>query len=378
MAGITDYKPIDDGTGTTDNWYTEDNPMGGAIGQRFANNSSWLAQNRLNKSSKTWDCTVSSETLTSTFNNSAGDSTKILGYTGEVGAVSTNDTETIGFQISSHPGAPLAMPLGWRLSPGAGKIKVRLTMEVLGAQGGIYAALVNGEGAVYPAMGFAETESTTFAPLVAGNFFNAEIRATDAYSTVELTSTNGTSGYSYYELTIDLSVFSGTDVRRALYDDDASIVLFFQSGVDLTSAEFPQIGASSPSDVVAALTTGNRVIRTSSNMAKYAGVRNPGKLHRVAKFDYNAGTPWDETWHHIVQLRPYEFDIGAFHSNNDETFVLWPSIPPTGVPPSLTGGGGGVNAGALEGTGLLNGDSFTTYAITQFNIYSVTVEEEYD
>ena len=378
MAGITDHKPIDNGAGTTDNWYTEDNPMGAAIGQRIANNTSWLAQNRLNKSSKTWDCTVSSDSSTSTFSTSAGDSTKVLGYTGNVGGVSTSDTETIGLQISSHPGAPLALPLGWRLSPGAGKIKVRIAMEVLGAQGGIFAALINGDGAVYPTMGFPTVNPTTFAPLVAGQFFNAEIRATDAYSTVELTSTNGTDGYSYYELTIDMSVFSGTDVRRTLYDDDASIVLFFQSGVDLTSPETLQVGATSPDALEAALTTGNRVLRTNSNMAKYAGVRNPGKYHRVAKIEYNSGTPWDETWHHVVQLRPYKHTLGAFAHTNAETFVLWPSIPPTGAPPSITGGGGGMNAGALEGTGLLNGDSFTLYPITQYNIYSITVEEEYD
>ena len=378
MGGITDYKPIDDGVGTNENWYTDEFPVGAAFAQRLANNASWLAQNRLNKSSKTWDCTASNDSSTSTFNASAGDATKILGYAGNVGAVSTNDIETIGFQISSHPGAPLALPLGWRLSPGAGKVKVRLAMKISNAQGAIYAALVSGNGAVSPAMGLPEVDITTFSPLVAGQFFNAEIRAEDSYQTVELTSTNGTSGYSYYELTIDLSRFAGTATREAAYDEDATVVLFFQSGVDLTSPETLQIGASSPDAVVAALTTGNRVIRTNGVMSKYAGIRNPGKYHRVAKFDYNAGTPKTETWHHVVQLRPYEFDTGAFAANNPETFVLWPAIPPAGVPPSLVGGGGGMNAGALEGTGLLNGDSFTLYPITQFDIYSVTVEEEYD
>jgi hypothetical protein len=373
MGGITEYKPVDDGAGTTDNWYTTNHPMGAAIGQRFANNSSWLAQNRLNKSSKTWDCTDSSDTSTSTFKNSAGDSSKILGYTGNVGGASASDTDTIGFQFSTHPGAPLAMPLGWRLSPGAGKIKVRLTMEVLNATGSVYAALVNGDGGVYPASGFAEVDRSTYSPLVAGNFFNAEIRAADSYAEVDPTSGAGTSGYSYYELDIDLARFSGSVPINGGYDDDATIVLFFQSGVDVSSAGTHQVGAG-PS---AALTTGNRVLRTTSNMSKYANNTNPGKYHKVIKIDYTDASV-TETWHHIVQLRPHDVTVNAFAVSNSETFVLWPSIPPAGVPPSLVGGGGGTNTGALEDTGLLNGDNFTMYDITQFNIFSVTVEEEYE
>jgi len=375
MAGIDDYNPVDDGAGTTDDWYTENNPLGAAIAQRFANNSVWLGQNRLNKSSKTWDCTVSSDSSPSTFSTSAGDATKILGYTGEVGGSSTSDTETIGFQFSSHPGAPVAIPIGWKLSPGAGRIKVRIAMEVLGAPGAMY---IHPFGAV-ASPGLPVTNPNTFMPLVAGEFFNPLIRGSQGYQELALSSTNGTDGSSYYELITEWGRFeAGSEDVVRQFNDDISIVIFFQSGVDLTSPETLQIGSSSPSAVEAALTTGNRVIRTNSNMSKYSGVRNPGKYHRVAKFDYNAGTPWEQTWHHVEQLRPYDFTIGAFHSSNPETFVLWPSIPSTGVPPSLTGGGGGMNAGALEGTGLLNGDSFSLYPITQFNIYSITVEEVYE
>jgi len=111
-------------------------------------------------------------------------------------------------------------------------------------------------------------------------------------------------------------------------------------------------------------------------MAKYANNTNPGKYHKVVKIDYTDASVI-QTWHHIVQLRPYDATVDAFSSGNPETFVLWPAIPAAGVPPDLVGGGAGSGAGAAPNTGLRNGDSITLYDITQFNIYAIAVEEVY-
>lgn len=375
MAGITNYKPVTDGAGTTENWYTIQNPMGAAIAQRFANNASWLAQNRLMKCSKTWDCTKSNDSSTSTFASSAGVGADIVGYTGKVGGTSTNDPTTSGLQFSTHPGAPLAIPLGWKLSPGASKIKVRLTMEILNATGSVYAACVYGNGAIYPGVSYPDVNTSTYMPNTDGEFFNAEMRAENSYAELPPTTVSGTNGYSYHELTIDLAPFTGSVPRNGTYDDDASIVLFFQSGVDLTSAATQTVGAAVGG--AAALTIGNRVLRTTANMAKYANNTNPGKYHKVVKIDYTDASVI-QTWHHIVQLRPYDASVDAFSSGNPETFVLWPAIPAQGVAPDLVGGGAGSGAGAAPNTGLRNGDSITLYDITQFNIYAIAVEEVYE
>jgi len=367
---ITNHKPIDNGAGAV-GAFEQDAPFGTAIANRLVNNTQWLYQNRLATHSKSWDYTIVNDTNLSTF-TSAGTPSDVKGYRGYVGGGSlTDDPDTIGVQFSTHPTVPMTIPFGWKTTPGARFININIAMKIENAAGGMAAFVRFSDGSVIPAAPTApEPNSETFAPpTVATDFFNEDFRTnyTTAYKQVELTSTNGTSGMSYYRLTIDL----GTLDENKFYDRSTQvgqIFLCFQSGYD------PVGGTEQVNPDVPALSRGNRALITNSDMIKYSGNTNPGKLHKLIKFTHTA-TAREETWHHVLQMRPSDLTRTPFHADNPVEYILWPALPPDVVPPSLTAGGG---SGASDGTGLQLGDSFDIYDLTVFTIVSVSIEESFE
>jgi hypothetical protein len=370
---ISDFKPIDDNSTTPNGEYHDANmPVGAAIAHRLVNNIQFTAQNRLAKQSKTWDCTIADDENLTTFSGSAGDATTIMGYSGSVGGLSQADDQTVGLEVSTHPSVPLAIPFGWRLSPGARRIHVRVAVDVQNMTGSMYAYGVDQGGRTFPRVGATDEVPSEMAFAPATNFFTTEIRAESSYAEMGPTSLSGTGGLSYYDLEIEVpGRLDGGGTPNINYkQDNVTIFLCIQSGVDQTVGVSAGINPTSP-----ALFTGNRVINLNNSMAKYIQQRNPGKYHRVCKFDYT-GTDRTSSWHQVVQMRPADVTLAPYDSLNPESFILWPAIPPDVVPASLVGGAGS-NAGAAPGTGLQNGDTFTIYPVTRFNIYSVTIEESF-
>lgn len=367
---ISNYKPIDNGAGAV-GAFEDDAPVGAAIANRLVNNTQWIHQNRLAKHAKAWDYTVF-DNQNLIFFTSADDPADATGYRGYVGGGSlTDDTETIGVQFSTHPSTPMAIPFGWRVSPGAKFINILVALKVENAVGGM-AAYARFNGQVIPTAPNAEVRrGDTFAPpAVATDFFNSSTRDDyeDSYTEVALTSTNGTNGLSYYQLQFEIpGKLQGEAFQEHSYQT-GEIFLCFQSGYDPLGGTQQVATPSGP-----ALSRGNRVIQTNDNMSKYSGINNPGKFHKLVKFTYT-GTARTETWHHVLQMRPADITIAPFAANNPVEYVLWPSIPPDVVPPSLTEGAG---SGASEGTGLQLGDNFDIYDLTVFTIASVTIEEAY-
>ncbi len=366
---ISSFKPIDDGSGLPDDskWQGQNNPLGAAIADRLVNNTQFIAQNRLAAHSKVWDSCLTDNTSTSNMQSSVSLPSDFVGYPGNVGGTMQNDEETRGLEFSTHPSLPLAIPFGWRVSPGAKKINVRVALSVENIAGGMYAyCTINGGSAAprLPAIENLDVAESTYEPPT--DFFTSDIRAEDSYVEAALTSTNGTAGLSYYDLEIDLADRSGSTVQSINYSYTGVVFLCFQSGVD-GSGGTQNINTTNP-----ALQKGNRLITTTSNMQKYATSKNPGKYHRVIKFTHS-DTVREETWHQVIQLRPADVSLAPFDSLNSEQFVIYPSIPSDVVPPSLTGG---PNADAAEGTGIES--TFDIYPITKFKVYSVSIQEKYE
>jgi hypothetical protein len=254
-------------------------------------------------------------------------------------------------------------------------LNVRVALEVLNMTGSMYAFLIDSNGAASPRAGaifggVSGRNNITFAPPT--NFFTPDIQAEPSYVEMGPTSLSGTNGMSYYDLTINIPArASGSNFTEQKYQNESvTVMLNFQGGVDQTAGISETVNPISP-----ALAVGNRALNTNSNFAKNTNQRNPGKFHRVCKFDY-PGTTRLESWHHVMMLRPGDATIAPYSNLNPEQFILWPAIPADVVPTSLVGGAG-ENAGASPGTGLQNGDTFTIYPCTQFNVYSVTIEESY-
>jgi hypothetical protein len=368
---ISNYKAITDGVGTTENLYTDTLPVGAAIANRLVNNTQFIAQSRLAKQSKSWDCTVVDDESLSTFSGSSSDPSAFVGYSGSVGGTTQSDVETVGFQFSTHPSMPLAIPFGWRLSPGAREIKVRVALQVMAATGSMYAFVSTETGADYPTAGtFTPGTSTRFNLPTGNNFFTTEIRAENSYAEMGPTSLSGTNGLSYYELTIEIP----RGASGAFYESqfqNATILLCFQSGYDNVTYDSTAVATTSP-----ALTTGNRVLRTTRDMGSYLGIKNPGKFHKIVNLTYFGDVDRTDSWHQVVQLRPADPTTAPFDQLNPEALVLWPAIPPEVVPPSLVGGAGS-NSAAPEGSGLLAGATIDVYSVAQFNLFSVSIEENY-
>lgn len=370
---ITSYKPIDNASGAPGQWHANDNPLGAAIANRLINNTQWIVQNRLSKHSKSWDATRSTDTTLTIFSD-ATDGSTLSGYQGYLGGGSlVSDPDTIGVQFSTHPGTPMTIPLGWKLSPGARYLTIRVAMRVENANGGMAAfCRVNGDN--FPSLPISDEVNTdTFEP--PSDFFNTETRAaTDAYKEVTLTSVDGTNGTSYYELQIEVQPEDGDPrltgdfyMDLGYESDNCHVFLCFQSGYD------PVGGTEAVNSTAPALSRGNRALKTSDNMTKYASNTNPGKLHKVIKLTHT-DTARTETWHHVVQLRPFDATVAPFSASNPSEYILWPSIPSDVVPPELTEGAG---SGASPGTGLSPGDSYDIYDLTKFTILSVTIEESF-
>lgn len=375
--GISDYKPIDNNAGTPAKWHNEDSPIGAAIANRLLNNTQWIAQNRLSKSSKVWDGTIANDETLGNFASRSLPS-GLTGYEGYLGGGSlVSDPETIGVQFSTHPGLPMTIPFGWRLSPGARFLDVRVAMTVENANGGM-AAFARLNGSTFPSVPIAEEideleykPPANFTPS-AGGFFNTLTRSdSDSYKEVAPTSASGTAGLSYYSFRIEIpGTLNGTDFQNTSYEEDnCKVFLAFQSGYDASSIGAETIhNGTDPS-----LSQGNRMLKSAVDMSKYANNTSPGKLHKVIKLNYS-DVPMTETWHHVVQMRPSDPTVAPFDPSNQISYVLWPAVPPGGVPPSLTGGAG---AGADESVGLHKGDSFSIYDLTKFTILSVTIEESF-
>ncbi len=372
---ISEFKPISDSAGVPDDakWQGTKNPLGAAIANRLINNTQFCAQKRLAAHSKAWDSGLINDTSLTTISPRMLPS-NFIGHTGNVGGLSQSDSETLGVEFSTHPGLPLAIPFGWRLSPGANQVNVRVALTVENIAGGMYAYIAGGGGRVpegpYPLNIATEgVDENTFE--ATSGFFTSDIRSQTSYAQADLTSTNGTGGMSYYDLVIDIpEKYDNSFTEGHLYDTNATVFLCFQSGVDTLGGSTPTVDA--PSNAPA-LQRGNRMLNTTSNMSKYLNIKNPGKLHRVARFTYN-DTTRTEGWHQVVQLRPGDVTKAAYASNNPEQFILWPAIPKEVVPPSLTTG---PNAEAAEGTGLQLGDQFDLYPVTQFKVFSVSIQEYY-
>lgn len=366
---ITNYKPIDNGAGAVGAFET-DAPFGAAIANRLVNNTQWIHQNRLATHSKSWDYTIVNDTNLTTF-SSAGNPSGVKGYKGYIGGGSlTDDPDTIGVQFSTHPSTPMTIPFAWRLSPGAKFININIAMQIDNAIGGM-AAFARFGGQVIPsAPTVPDRRLDTFAPPgVATDFFNETTRTDypNTYQEVALTSTNGTNGMSYYQLQIEVpGKLDDNNFQEHSYEE-GEIFLCFQSGYD------PAGGTEQVNNTGPALSRGNRALKTNDFMAKYSGTTNPGKLHKLIKFTHT-GTAREETWHHVLQLRPFDLTRAPFHAANPSEYVLWPSLPPDVVPPSLTEGAG---SGATEGTGLQLGDNYDIYDLTVFTIVSVAIEESY-
>jgi len=366
---INNYKPIDNGAGAVGAFET-DAPFGAAIANRLVNNTQWIHQNRLATHSKSWDYTITSNTSLVQF-GSAGTPSDVKGYTGYVGGGSlTDDPDTIGVQFSTHPSVPMAIPFTWKLSPGAKFININIAMKIDNAIGGM-AAFARFNGAQIPLAATATPGNpTTFSPPgVATNFFNESTRTDypDAYQEVALTSTNGTSGMSYYQLQIEIPNKLDDNNFSDEYYQDGEIFLCFQSGYD------PAGGTEQVNHTGPALSRGNRALKSNDHMSKYSGNTNPGKLHKLIKFTHT-GTAREETWHHVLQMRPSDVSRAPYTSGNHVEYILWPALPPDVVPPSLTDGAG---SGASEGTGLQLADSYDIYDLTVFTIVSVSIEESY-
>ncbi len=368
---IPSFKPMDDGIFVLPDakWHGfigAKNPLGAAIANRFINNSQFIAQNRLAAHSKAWDCCLVDEDSTTTMSGSATPS-GFLGHSGSVGGLAQNDAATLGFEFSTHPAMPLAIPFGWRLSPGASQINVRVALNVQNAEGAMYAYLVENNRAASPRI--VAVDGRNDETYEATEFFTSDIRAESSYAALATTATSGTSGLSYYDLEINIpGRYTGVENEVHSYDNNATVFLCFQSGVQLASGSTPSLNATAP-----ALERGNRMLTTNSNMSKYANIRNPGKNHNVIKLSYT-DTDKTETWHQIVQMRPADLSLAPFNASNPEQYIIWPSVPTDVVPPSLTDG---TNSFAAEGTGLLLGDQFNLYPVTQFNVYSVSIQESY-
>tara|TARA_R100001198_G_scaffold93428_2_gene74244 strand:+ start:2081 stop:3202 length:1122 start_codon:yes stop_codon:yes gene_type:complete len=371
---IDSYKPIDNAAGAPAKWHAGDNPIGAAIANRLINNTQWIVQNRQCKQSKSWDATRSTDTTLSNWAD-ADDGSTLTGYQGYLGGgTAVFDTDTVGVQFSTHPGTPMTIPLGWKLSPGARFLTIRVAMRVDNANGGM-AAFCRLNGDIFPSLPISDdVNRDTFEP--PSDFFNSETRAaTDAYKEVTLTSVDGTNGTSYYELEIEIQPQDGNPrltgdsyVDLDYENDNCAIFLCFQSGYDPVGGTEQVAG---PASLGPALNRGNRALKTNQLMSKYANNTNPGKYHKVIKLTHT-DTARTETWHHVVQLRPFDVTKTPFAANNEAEYILWPSVPADVVPPEL-----GANSGASPDTGLRPGDSFNIYDVTKFTILSVTVEESF-
>jgi hypothetical protein len=172
---------------------------------------------------------------------------------------------------------------------------------------------------------------------------------------------------SYYTLQIEIpGKLDGSDFQEHSYQE-GEIFLCFQSGYDPVGGT-EQVNATGP-----ALSRGNRALKTADNMSKYSTTQNPGKFHKLIKFTHT-DTARTETWHHVLQLRPFDVSLAPYNASNPSEYILWPAIPPDVVPPALTEGAG---SGASEGTGLQLSDNYDIYDLTVFTIVSVSIEESY-
>ena len=373
---ISEYKSIDDQSLTPNGDPMQpDLPLGAAIPNRLTNNMQFSLQNRLRRHAKTWDAARSTDTG-ATFENEGN---VIIGHNGNfAGAANQTVPYTTGMQFSTHPACPLVVPFRFDLSPATRKIKVRVALTCQNAPGGMMAYGVygvNDNRLMGLDANIEDFNAETHEPPPAGNFFTAEIRATDQYAEVGLTSVVGYLGMSYYELEIDLNRFRTGEPSTAPVNEitDATILLAFQSGYNAAAGTTTTLKAHGASTGISIEQPGNRIIHLADNFNKYVGIKDVGADHEVVVMTPKLVPP-GESWHQVLATYTDDPAQSAYGGGVEEHLLIWPPIDPARIGIGSAAEG---FATASTGTGIETGDTITRYPVSLFTLYSVTIQEEY-
>jgi hypothetical protein len=366
------YRPIDNGN----EFSLGDNPaLSSAIEQAVQNNAADMQFFRRQRRGASWHPGPTSQTIATSFVE-----TDLQGYLDPY--VLGNNPETIGFQFSTHPGTPMCLPLAFPISAGASELKVRVCMKVENADGDLLAFGLRNGGVAVPDSPVKNLEITgarsggAFPGAATSCFTSATVAsgiANGNYVAVTTTAASNTDGFSFYELTIPLR-------RAAIGGVDTSV-----PRIDAISMQNPggeEVLA--PQDIgevyAVCLCFGSRADQASPTVYNVTDVRydqkvllvsttvpaiapnGPGKFHELVEVtdgvaDLSGG--YQDTYHHIMQVRPDSTDpTNPNYGNLDTEFVIYPRVDSTANPATFG-----------------PGQTITTYPLTKFTIYSVSIEE---
>jgi hypothetical protein len=286
--------------------------------------------------------------------------------------------ETIGLQFSTHVAHPMCLPFTWMPSALADKITVRIACKIENAPMDLFALAYDPRGPSYsPLWPDYDPNATTYSvrnldtPNSGTSVFNtiAKIQQTYLELPVFSSGVSETDDMQFFEVEIPLNNLSG----RGTYSDSLSvttldnngngdfrsniqrqnfIVLCFASRMDETSGQTVQVEG---------IRYGRKAIRIDETVTPFLP-NGPGKFHAMVKIENGvfANGEYKDTWHHVIQARPFDVNNNAF-GNNDVEFYIWPAIPESFNLPFTPG--------------LTNEQLITYYPLSKCTLYSVTIEE---
>lgn len=371
------YNPIDDNAEYNAN--QAEPALHSAVCKRVKNNAADTQSKRLLRRGTSFHPGLTSAT-TPNFVES-----DLLGYFDTT--LGIDNTETISFQISTHPSKPMVMPLGWFDSAGCGKIKIRICMKVENAPMEMMAFALDPRDAAYP-IGPERSFDTVSFGRVGGGFpglgtsgFATSVTSLGAptYFSVPTAAVGpNTDGFQFFEFEFDLNkpgaslsgvgssfteprndtlkLEQGTPADKASVDDvlgSVFVCIAFCSTADATLPTAVNLKASKYSNKAISYNT------TFPTLAPFG----PGKLHALLEVPSGVQTldgTFTSTYHHCIMVRP-DNQLAPNYGNTDAEILIYPQIPASADPATLT-------AGATH----------FLYPLSKATIYSVSVEEVLD
>lgn len=367
------YRPIDNGN----EFNLGDNPaLSSAIEQAIQNNAADMQFFRRQRRGATWHPGPTTQTVATAFVE-----TDLQGYFDTY--IPGFNPETIGLQFSTHPSKPLVLPLAFPVSAGASDLKVRVCMKVENGSGDLLAFGLRKGGVTVPEEPYVDANLSTGArtsgafPGGVTSCFRADTLlaaiSNGNYVTVSPTSVSNTDGFSFYELTIPLrrAPIGGASTSVPRRD---SVTMTNPGGQEVLAPqnidEVFMVGLAFGSRADSGTPTiynlidsryDNKALLVSTTVPAIAP-NGPGKFHELVQVVNGALQPdgsYSDSYHHIIQVRPDSTDpTNPTYGNLDTEFLVYPRVSSSADPATFG-----------------PGKSITTYPLTKFTLYSVSIEE---
>lgn len=324
-----------------------------ALGRRLVDHGQYLLRYRLPATSMAWNLGPTDETTLEPDFASPEDA---VGYRGRVAGSITEDTETIGFQFSSRPGNPVAIPIPFQYTGMGNAIEVLLTLKADNFVGSVAHV-----AAGYQSKGFSgvvprpQIDRNTY--LGDGSYLDATDLG-EMVAAVSPTATVGTDGVSYLKLTIpmsqsapngELGTYQKSITKSDAFSTDGFIVIQFNSVVSTVGDE---------AETINTVKDDGWLIQIQSPFSKYFNNLNPGKFHYVIKVSYRDGA---NTYHHVMQARPSDLD-DPYNVATDTELLIFPPIVQSRL-----------SASSVDVMGYLT--ACRIYPVTRFTLMGASVHE---